>query len=420
MNVVRPGASLPIEVDATAASGVSGDLISIDVLATAKEGTDDLGTTTSFTSRVVDPGVATITNLRTISEDGRVVVTWAASGAASTITVQRAQQVSGPYVDLPTSEVSFAGAVNAQNDFFADTGVVNGVVYHYRILTEGAGGQRSYAGPVLGAPQFTIDPSAPTLTLASASGGAISLGIAGGGERLLDGDHIERRISDSSGWTQLTTATTGAGVFVDDTISLGTTYEYRAWAIDRFGNTSPRGNTLIVETAADTTLVGSRVLAFEDMIGPGENDWDYNDFIVYIDTYERRDEVGVSTIEMVYEPLARGAGYVHEFRQRIPIVGGWTATVTLYSADGDELTQTVSAGSGTLDVTIFEETLDALGAISGSYANTPFVRARRRRGLRAPRSADALPGDHRSHRLARARRGAPGVGRPHRSVAYVQ
>ena len=106
---------------------------------------------------------------------------------------------------------------------------------------------------------------------------------------------------------------------------------------------------------------------FEDMIGPGQNDWDYNDFVVELESVETLADGGVERIELSYTPLARGAGYIHELHQRVGgVTGSWTATVQL---EGES--PQMFAGTGDVDLLVYADTRDALPPYADtSYTNT--------------------------------------------------
>jgi LruC domain-containing protein len=113
-------------------------------------------------------------------------------------------------------------------------------------------------------------------------------------------------------------------------------------------------------------FVRRSTVLFEDMIGAGQNDWDYNDFVVQVDVAGNTDlaRTGIEEITLTYTPLARGAGYYHDLYQRIPFTGGWSATLTVGGVEVDSW-----SGSGDLDVKL-DETLDLLPAQVGSFTNT--------------------------------------------------
>lgn len=88
---------------------------------------------------------------------------------------------------------------------------------------------------------------------------------------------------------------------------------------------------------------------FEDMVGPGQNDWDYNDFVVEVDASVKNDATSVERITIEYTSLARGAGYEHTLRQRVPLTGSWRATLSVQGQD-----DVVVTGSGALDIELGE------------------------------------------------------------------
>ena len=118
-------------------------------------------------------------------------------------------------------------------------------------------------------------------------------------------------------------------------------------------------------------FVRSSTVLFEDMIGTGQNDWDYNDFVVKVDVTGNTNvaRTGIEDITLTYTPLARGAGYYHDLYQRIPFTGGWSATLTVGGIEVNSW-----SGSGDLDVKL-DETLDLLPAEVGSFTNTDGTQA---------------------------------------------
>jgi LruC domain-containing protein len=114
------------------------------------------------------------------------------------------------------------------------------------------------------------------------------------------------------------------------------------------------------------------VVFFEDMLGSGVNDWDYNDFVVRIASTESVSGGELTAITIDYEPLARGASYYHSFRQVVPVSGPWTATLTRYTGGPTTavLSRTTTTGSGPIDMEIFADTRDALAPAVAAFTNT--------------------------------------------------
>jgi LruC domain-containing protein len=102
-------------------------------------------------------------------------------------------------------------------------------------------------------------------------------------------------------------------------------------------------------------------VAYEDLKNYGWSDWDYNDFIVKIDSRTGVDALGqVNAFEIEYEALARGAGFNHRFIQNLPIEGGGVAAVSVYLSDGTLVAQSTTPFGANTNFTIFDRTLLAL------------------------------------------------------------
>ena len=169
----------------------------------------------------------------------------------------------------------------------------------------------------------------------------------------------------------------------------------RAAAVDRTV-TGELLTPLDVPTRADgATTSEKRVLLFEDMLGKGQNDWDYNDAVVRtksetwdckagacgaffeqnavdletwrvdLDTARAISSSG-AVIRLDVEQVATGAGYVHGLRERLKFVDRWIAWVVHTYADGT-LNVEVYEDVGVLDVPLYDThaVFDA-----GTYVNT--------------------------------------------------
>jgi LruC domain-containing protein len=255
---------------------------------------------------------------------------------------------------------------------FVDDTAVNGNTYYYRVVAWGADGASGTAGPVAGSAADFTPPPAPTLG-ATAGDGQVDLlpGLSGVADEL--GVFIERSDASSGKWVRLNGAPTSASLYNDDTVLNGVDYAYRAVAIDDDGNESAASPVIWAIPSADGYRLGDEVIAYEDMLGDGQNDWDYNDFVVRIQTRESLDlDSNLTRLEIDYEPLARGAGYVHVFRHRISISGDWTARLRHFDPDDPQLVvlDEVIQGTGPADIPVYGDTRDALPAVIGSYSNT--------------------------------------------------
>lgn len=373
---IAPGESVPLtlEVVASSGSGTSGELLSIGASAVAAEGSGaSVASVGSGTTQIMDPSVATMSELTATSGDRVVSLRVVANGPGSTLELSRSTTLAGPYVVL--TSVSHPGEESVLA--YTDTAVVNGTTYYYRARAVGLTGAESIAGPVVGQPVDRTPPPAPTLA-ARGGDGHVQLSVGGSSVADLVGYRLERRVLGATAWTSLTAAPIPGPTFVDSGLVNGTTYEYRARAVDDDANLSLYGPTVRGTPAFLPSRTTDRVVYFEDLIGPGVNDWDYNDFVVRVVAHESLEGDGVRRIVLDYEPIARGAGYVHQLVQHVPTAGAWTATITRTLPSGPEVE--VVRGVGPARLVIAEDTRDVLPAWDRAYANSTLGQGRFRTG----------------------------------------
>ena len=144
---------------------------------------------------------------------------------------------------------------------------------------------------------------------------------------------MERSATSAGPWSVIT-ATPVPGptaTVIDVNLVNGTVYWYRARAVNTGNLYSPYSAPRSEVPGVSATRSSNLVVFFEDMLGSGVNDWDYNDFVVRVASTEMVSGGELTGIAIDYEPLARGAGYVHSFRHHIPVAGAWTATLTRFA-----------------------------------------------------------------------------------------
>lgn len=396
--------TLSLDVTATVRATSAGAVLPLDVTVTASNGAVSTGSSASAPSVVENPAVATITGL-TVVPGPVVQLTWLANadvGHVGSLTVQRASAVAGPWTTLSGSTQSLIGQGVDVPGSSTDPTLVAGSNAYYRLSVVGTGGAAAMVGPVLAQPRDVTPPPVPTLSAVHGDRAA-TLTVGGSSVADLSGYIIERSRSGLGSWTALQ-ANPVAGPTVNDTnLVNGVPYYYRAVAVDLSGNRSAHSTIVSIVCAAASTRTTDQILAWEDMLGAGQNDWDYNDFIVRTAVTETLTSGALTSVQIDYEPLARGAGYVHEFRQALPTTGAWTAVVTRYAAGAPTTvvsTNTVS-GTGSLDVQIFADTRIALPGVVGTFTNTAKTQATFVAGQTArlvvtlgevQPTADALPG----------------------------
>jgi len=130
-------------------------------------------------------------------------------------------------------------------------------------------------------------------------------------------------------------------------------------------------------------------VGFEDLPNqPGFNDYDYNDFLVSMDTelvgiYIDDQTLSLDRITFLITPQARGAMLEHEFHMRFPagtFGSNGVATLTMLDQNGDPISveSIPFISSAENDIMIFECTCDPLpprGSIVNTFEGIPYTPA---------------------------------------------
>ncbi|MCA9900235.1 MAG: lamin tail domain-containing protein [Ardenticatenaceae bacterium] len=162
-----------------------------------------------------------------------------------------------------------------------------------------------------------------------------------------------------------------AGTYTDTGLTPGDPVFYTLFAYDDAGNVScPHAD-------APTKAVPPQdvYIAFEDLKGWSWVDWDMNDLIVYQSTAVQVNEIGVTQIDVVMKPVARGGLFDHTLHLAVDFHGTASVTKRTYNSSGVLQSTTTSYTSDGTDVTVIDSTLAALppnaqdgttNAVSGS------------------------------------------------------
>ncbi len=372
---LAPGQSAPLAMNVTVTAS-AGQVASVNVSTTAVDSGVSIGQTGSAATRPPAAAVATISNLVAGSANSVVVLSWfeqADPGVVSTVTVQRGSSPTGPWTTLTAATRVRTGTGTPVTGTYSDTAVVNNSNYYYQVVATGSAGQISTAGPVLGQPRNNTPPPTPIVQLAPSSG-TIALSLSGSATPDLKGYLVERSTTSAGPWSVITaTPVAGPAAVVNDgNLVNGTVYWYRARAVNTTNLYSPYSAPRSEVPGVSATRSSNLVVFFEDMLGSGVNDWDYNDFVIRVASTEIVSGGELTGITIDYEPLARGASYIHAFRHHIPVAGPWTATLTRFvqGSPGQVLSRTTTAGTGPIDMEIYADTKDALPPVVGAYSNT--------------------------------------------------
>ena len=135
------------------------------------------------------------------------------------------------------------------------------------------------------------------------------------------------------------------------------------------------------------TIDGWATLAFEDLY-PRVGDGDYNDMVVRYHVQENYNaQQQLETVSLKFEPLARGAGYVHSFNLSLdgeidktrnataittPAFEGDALISVTYTTPGNE-GRTISGLDKEDDITIFHNTLASLERFANVYDRADWV-----------------------------------------------
>jgi V8-like Glu-specific endopeptidase len=166
--------------------------------------------------------VATALNASSIS------LLWTDVSTETGYKIERSLSSSGGWMQISTT--------GANSTVFTDTGLASGTTYYYRVRAFNAVGDGGYS-PI--ASDRTSDlpsvPSAPASLVATALN-ASSISLLWTDVSTETGYKIERSLSSSGGWVQISTTGANSTVFTDTGLASGTTYYYRVRAFNAVGD----------------------------------------------------------------------------------------------------------------------------------------------------------------------------------------
>lgn len=324
----------------------------------------------SLVMTIDDLDQTSVTALAATVIDPNIRVTWRTTREPdlSGFHVYRSTTGDGAFTRITQSSIGGTGdALTGANYAFLDTSAQLGRIYYYRLEVIDIDGDSTFLGPVAVFAEDRTPPPAPLISVISTGDNMIGLQVTGGNEDGdLDGYAIFRSTSPAGPFSRLNEILVSEnGVYLDRAAGNGTTYYYRARAIDTARNQSEFSSTVsaILPSALDAVYT----LAYEDQIGPTRNDWDYNDWVVLVSSTEQFADGGVSSVDVRIEALARGARWRNSFRFHYRAAGEWAAKVSIFENRDAELPESVDEfnGSGAIDLQIFADTYDALPPVWG-------------------------------------------------------
>lgn len=357
-------------IDVDVSSGRGGELVVIEGSARGVEAGQSVASLASGVLKLVDDAIGRVEGLSTQGDDHVINLMWSLDTTgvqeATTQVITRATSAQGPYTTLATL-VGVAGGQGLVPLSYADLNVQNGQIYYYRIETSTALGAQGAWGPVAGLAKDVTAPLRVSMTgQLEGSGARLDWSVSESED--LVGYRIERSLNGSS-WVTLVTTLSTELTYLDAGLTAEVDYYYRVRALDDDGLLSAPSNVVALRPTA--ALWRDVLVCFEDMIGAGANDWDYNDVIVRVGSRLTVNGGMIERIEVDIDGMARGAGYVHQLRVRLPLRGSWQITRQELDAGSSLLRSSAQwSGQGEADVPLTVDTRQLLPPLVGSYTNT--------------------------------------------------
>jgi|GEM_PF-6296282 len=122
-------------------------------------------------------------------------------------------------------------------------------------------------------------------------------------------------------------------------------------------NDSANDDPTVLPILRDPEIV---YIAFEDLKNAGFNDYDYNDLVLKVSTFRQLADGGVQSMTVLYEALARGAGFQHEAYLTLPHVGSAEHFITRYKLDGTVASEENGTANGESTMLIYPRTWSAI------------------------------------------------------------
>ena len=185
------------------------------------------------------PPVAPTTVSAMTKSSSAIAVSWNAPVNATSYTIYRSTNSSGPFTTQVGTSASAA---------FNDTGLTPSTTYYYEITASDAGGTSALSTPPASATTLPLPPSAPTSVAANATSAtsiAVTWTAAPGAT-----SYTIYRSTNSSGPFTTQAGTSATGSFVDTGLSPSTTYYYEITATNPGGTSSLSSPPASAETSA--------------------------------------------------------------------------------------------------------------------------------------------------------------------------
>jgi fibronectin type 3 domain-containing protein len=168
------------------------------------------------------PAPVTPTGLTATPGNGQVILTWTASGGATSYRVKRSTTNGSGYTEIARPTTAS----------FTNTGLANGTTYYYVVSAVNAAGESSNSSQVSATPAAAPQPPAAPTGLTAAPGNAL-VNLTWTASAGATSYHVKRSTTNGSGYAQIAVPT--AASFGDTGLTNGTTYYYVVSALNAAG-----------------------------------------------------------------------------------------------------------------------------------------------------------------------------------------
>jgi fibronectin type 3 domain-containing protein/regulation of enolase protein 1 (concanavalin A-like superfamily) len=175
------------------------------------------------------PDPATVTGLTATAGNTQVSLAWTAVPGATGYAVKRSTASGGPYSTV---------AANVTSTAFTDTGLTNGITYHYVVSAKNVGGVGANSSQASAMP-VPPPPAAPT-GLAAAVDSASRINLTWSAASGATGYNVKRATVSGGPYTTVASGI-GSTAFIDTGLSGSTTYYYVVSAVNLGGEGSNSG-----------------------------------------------------------------------------------------------------------------------------------------------------------------------------------
>jgi LruC domain-containing protein len=334
---------------------------------------EPLATAASELTILDDPSFTAFSSASAVPSASAIVVRASTAREARAVRFELVRaSAPGGIESMILSSVTAGGSWSTGSMYqWTDTAVTVNATYYYRVRAVLDDGAYIYTETLSAKARDTLAPDVPAV-FASGGDNRANLSFSGGDR---DGDlsgYVLERSEEGGPFIRIVAGLVNASTYVDTGVLNGRRYAWRISAQDSSNNVSAASDPAYATPQAPTNASSTWTVAFEDRLGSGDNDWDYNDLIVETVIDERFSSGSVTGYVIDVEPLARGAWYDHALRLALPAVGPWTARVDRWASaavvGSSSPSSTTVNGTDAIDLEVIADTRAALPPNAGESA----------------------------------------------------